>query len=199
MRKVIFICFNLLVMSMPLKSWSAEAGGYFGLGLGNTKVAHHKETVFLENPTLSKKASFDESNVSLKVFAGYWFDAHIGMEVSFQDLTQFKVSDQNSSQKLYGISSGSISMILRQDALGQEWFAKAGLIDWDVCNQSSCSSSIEHGQDFTYGAGVNLNLYDSADRVMRIEWEHSNLDSLYFKTLDIISLNIVFNFGGSPE
>ncbi len=189
--KYIFI----LVLLMPQYVTASDEGGYFGLGIGQAKADVYKSKIVTDYPTVSNKASIDNTNYGLRVFAGYWFDPYLGMELSMHDVPEFKATESGVRTDLFAMFNVGIFALARKEFGKHELFAKVGINSWEVCQSSGCDTKLDSGQGLAYGAGINLNLYDSKARMMRIEWEHSAIDSVYLKKLDVISINIVFNFG----
>ena len=54
--------------------------------------------------------------------------------------------------------------------------------------------TLESGQGLLYGAGFDVNIYSSKERIMRIEWEHHEFDQITLNSADTISVSAIFNF-----
>ena len=55
-------------------------------------------------------------------------------------------------------------------------------------------STLESGEGFLYGAGVNINIYNNKDRMLRVEWEHHEFDNITLDNVDTVSVSAIFQF-----
>ena len=195
MKHIIRIIMMVCVLAGASQAVKAEgASNYFGIGIGQGSVSHKQNSLATTYPTIPASADVEDSKFGLHLLMGSWFDEYLGLELTLQDIPNYKAKNNTAQFEIYGVENISVFVTTRKNVFGQEFFAKAGLSFWSICGNADCGDELESGQSLAYGAGVNVNIYDSNERMMRLEWEHTAIDSIYIDSLDIISLNIVFSY-----
>jgi opacity protein-like surface antigen len=169
----------------PLPSFHS----YIGVSGGQTTAKAQDSSVNLD---LNVNAG------SWKVFAGVGFYKFFGVEVSYADLGSFedevsgtKVSTDAKVYNLYLV--GSIPLLRRL-----RLFGKAGLTRWDTdFSIGGLNSTASSGSDWTYGAGLQVDLLSRV--ALRFEYERFKASPDVLSTnsdtrLDLVSAGIAFKF-----
>jgi OOP family OmpA-OmpF porin len=145
-----------------------ESGFYVGAGVGqfNVEIDNLDEA----QDTASE---FDSDDTSAKVFAGWRFNPYIGVELDYIDLggPEDNFENINIEAEISGIAPYLIGTL----PLGIfELFAQVGYYFYDVeINAQNLGSVDDSSEDFVYGAGAGLLLF-----------EHLNL-RLHYEIIDI--------------
>lgn len=141
-----------------------ESGLYLGAGVGqfNVKIDDAEDL----GQTVG---SFDSDDTSFKVFAGWRFSNFIGVELDYIDLgaPEDTVDDVRIKAEINGVAPYLIGTL----PLGPvELFAKAGYYFYDIkVNAESIGSRDDSSEDFVYGLGVGITLFEHLHA--RLEYE----------------------------
>ncbi|MBI4161072.1 MAG: outer membrane beta-barrel protein [Acidobacteria bacterium] len=149
--------------------------------------------------------SVDDSGTGWKIFGGYQFAKHFGVEGGFVDLdkTSFDgTSDGTGSLYSAGtVTSTSEANGLFAAAVGIlpvvknfSVFGKAGLMNWDgdttLSDSSGTLAGSDDGSDPMFGVGVEFRRGTMVS--LRAEWEQ--FSDILGTDVDLISGNILFRF-----
>ncbi len=165
---------------------------YFGFGvtssslkLNDTNIAsinNFNEAFALENNTLGGQA-----------FLGLQFDQHVALEVGYTDIGTININDGNTIQNFMDVSSSYLDGVLTQSISDRfNLFAQAGISYWNTNN--TLTDSAFEGTGVHYGAGMDINLFNNKDRMLRIKWENQTFDNVSIKSASSISASILFTF-----
>jgi OOP family OmpA-OmpF porin len=148
-----------------------DRGVYAGAGVGeyNVKI----DDVDDVGPVVD---DFDESDTSYKIYAGYRFNPYFALELDYMDLGKpesrvqgFPIQAKSEGWAPYAVGTLPLGMF--------ELFAKAGYmfydVDVDVGDDLNDFSSSDTGEDFVYGAGVGVNLFERLN--VRLEYEEIDI------------------------
>lgn len=141
-----------------------ESGLYLGAGAGqfNAKIDDVDELT-------DTVESFDDEDTSWKIFGGWRFARFFAVELDYIDLGKAEdtIGNINVATELDGFAPYLIGTL----PLGPvELFARAGYYFYDVkINGESLGSLDESNEDFTYGGGVGITLFEHLHA--RLEYE----------------------------
>ena len=143
---------TLLPLAMLGISSVAHAEGYIGLGLGEASVD-------IEGGVYS---SIDDSDTSVKLFAGKTFSPNLAFESGFIDFGETSLRDPSvdadfDANALYVAAIGTIPM----DQF--HVYGKAGVAHWQLdyavhYTTGTSYARSERGTDFLYGIGVGFDV-----------------------------------------
>ena len=161
----------LLILGVTPVFAENDSGLYLGAGVGrfNVKIDNVRDV----GTTVQ---SFDGDDTTFKVFAGWRFSKYIGVELAYMDLgaPSDSVNDLRVEAKINGVAPYVIGTL----PLGPvELFAKAGYYFYDIkINAESIRSLDDSRQDFAYGAGVGITLFEHLHT--RLEYEVIDISDL---------------------
>ena len=174
--RISFICLSGILLAMPAAVFAgADTGLYIGVGAGDA-------TLELDD------GSFDESDTAYKVFGGYNLGLvpmiDLAVEASYVDFG-------NPSSPLGNIEvSGIDAFGLAGFNLGPiGFFAKLGLISWDVDAVGGGGKFSDSGTDTAYGIGARFQVMSLS---VRAEYEVFDIDA--DADLSMLSVSAVFTF-----
>ena len=175
--RISFICLSSFFLAMPAVVFAGgDSGLYLGVGVGDATVEFDD-------------GSFDESDTAYKVFGGYNLGLvpmiDLAVEASYVDFG-------NPGSSLGNIEATGIDAFgLAGFNLGPiGFFAKLGLIDWDVDVVDSGGGKFsDSGTDTAYGIGARFQIMSIA---VRAEYEVFDIDA--DADLSMLSVSAVFTF-----
>ena len=148
-------------------------------------------------PDLITSGSVDGSDTGLKIFGGYQFNQHFGLELSWVDLGKAGYSGRFGALNVTGgtvETSGLNFSAVGTWPLGSNFalFGKIGFFAWESDASDVTGglpfSGTQDGSDVSYGIGASFNFTKNLS--MRAEWER-------FKAvgdIDLLSIGVVFKF-----
>lgn len=150
------------LLALSCACGAARASGwYLGAGAGSART-QDAATALVGN-------SFDDTDNGAKIFTGYFFNRHVGAELSYLDLGKFAgsfngVTTQETEVTAYDLTLvGSLPL-----PSGFALFGKIGAARWNVDTRTAASVS-KSGTGLSIGAGAQ---YDFGARFgVRVEWE----------------------------
>ena len=193
MRTIKLFAAAVLVLSGLVAASAAPAQGfYIGGSVGQSDFDDSNAI-----PDLITSGSVDGSDTGFKIFGGYQFNQHFGLELSWVDLGKASYSGRFGALNVTGGSvetSGLNFSAVGTLPLGSNFalFGKIGFFAWES-NASDVTggfpfSGTEDGSDVSYGIGASFNFTKNLS--MRAEWER-------FKAvgdIDLLSIGVVFKF-----
>ncbi len=162
---------------------------YLGGGIGNSE---------LKDDDLSDEfdsLDLDDDDNGFKVFLGYNLTRRLSVEAAYVDLGDFPFEGTISGSQSSGgeeIDGISLTPLVRMPVLPYlDLFAKGGLFTWDIERSTDAVADLssENSTDFTYGAGVDLNLWRPIG--VRGEWERYEMDDV---EVNMLSLDLMYHF-----
>ena len=156
---------------------TASAGGYGGIALGQASI---DDSARIHG---GGTAVVDENALGWKVFGGWMFTDHVGIEAGWADLGDMNeggVTDVETE----GFFAGAVGRLPIGEDSGFSLHARLGLYIWDQdINQDSYD-----GTDVTFGIGAKYRFTDLLG--VQIDWDR-------YKTkleTDMISVGLTLNF-----
>jgi hypothetical protein len=154
----------LALLSSVALAQENDTGLYLGAGVGRFDV--EIDDVDALGSTVE---SFDSDDTSWKIFAGWRFLPFLAVEVDYIDFgkPEDRIGDVDLEAELSGVAPYVIGTL----PLGPiELFAKAGYYFYDLeVSGRDVVSVDESDEDFVYGGGVGLTLFDHLHA--RLEYE----------------------------
>jgi OOP family OmpA-OmpF porin len=182
----------LLVMSGLFPAPQAWGQFYIGGSVGKSDFDDGNAV-----PDLITSGTVDGKDSGFKIFGGYQFNQHFGVEIAYVDLGKAKYSGTFGALPVTGGSvdtSGLNMSIVGTLPLNPsfELFGKVGLFAWEAKAHDTTGgvpfSGMDDGADVSFGIGVSFNI--SKNVSIRAEWERFNaVDSI-----DFLSLGVAFKF-----
>lgn len=185
---------SLLALSTLLAASQASAQGfYIGGSVGKSNFDDDNAV-----PDLITSGSVDGSDTGYKIFGGYQFNQHFGVELAWVDLGQAGYSGTFSGLPVTGgtvkTSGLNVSAVgtLPLGTSGFSLFGKAGLFAWESKANDITGglpfSGKEDGTDLSLGVGASYGFTKNLS--IRAEWER-------FKAvgdIDLLSVGLVYKF-----
>ena len=166
---------------------------YAGVGLVNSRYNTNDKQLSATFDT-GGTATYDSSNSSMAMFAGYRFDTYLALQLSYSDIGEIIQNDAALKQSLFGTDVVNISAVMTYPVTaGLGIFGKLGAFSWelDIADPADYSTS---GAGISYGAGLDYNLYGSNQRHLRLEWDHYDFNEIFIDSVDTATLSLVFQF-----
>jgi OOP family OmpA-OmpF porin len=190
MKTAISIALIGLAATVSTGAAAQDMGGYVGASVGQAKAKSFCDGFV--------GSGCDDKDTAWKVFGGYNFHRHFGVELGYTDLgdatatvgaTTFKFETKGIELTAVGIWPINERFSL---------FGKAGVYRWDL-DVSATAGLVdidENGTNFTYGFG--LHYYFRPNIAIRAEWQkykHVGESSTTGRSdLNMISAGVVFRF-----
>jgi OOP family OmpA-OmpF porin len=183
---------SALALSGLLAATQASAQAFVGASIGQSDV---DEDI---TAGLITSGSVDSKDNAFKVFGGYMFNRHFGVEGAYVDLGEVSYSGRFGSA---AVSGGKVEMTgFNVAALGSypvteafSVFGKIGLFIWEAEASDTTGgvpfSEKTDGTDISFGLGLNYQF--TRNLGVRAEWERFKLDEA---DADLISVGIVWRF-----
>ena len=164
---------------------------YLGIGLVQSDLSVNKNNVnanFTNN-----NSSLNNNGFGLEVLAGYKIDEFLAFEIGYTDIGDINSTENTVSLNLFSVDSLYINAKFNHNLSNNiDAFAKLGVSMWEV--YKDYDSTLESGEGLLYGAGLDINIYNNKDRVLRLEWEHHEFDNITLNDADTISASVIFHF-----
>lgn len=146
-----------------------ERGFYAGAGVGEYNVTI--DDIDDVGPIVD---DFDSDDTSFKVFAGYRLNPYFAVELDYIDLG--KPEAIVSGFPIQAKTDGFAPYVVGTLPLGIfELFAKAGYLFYDVDVDIDDAQVSDSGEDFVYGAGVGVVLFEHLN--LRLEYEEIDIEN----------------------
>lgn len=184
---------------------SSGGGFYFGLGIGLSQTdadGGDLEGDLTDAGNTIDNLEFDDASEAGKVFAGYYFTRHFGVEVGYSDLGEFESEIDSASatqaladdvEALHPVSPQGVyaAGVARVNLLLVSLIFKAGIYSWEGDVETSLPGGLsvddeQDGTDLMYGVGVGLPIVP-----IRVELERYEVDD---DSVDVLSASLVFHF-----
>jgi len=187
-----------------LSAGAAQAQGYIGLGLGQSKIPDQPPSSCAEfglpsNCTLSKK----DTDSAFRIFGGVRIGPNFALELGVVDLGKGQVNITSpvaatADFKVSGFDISGIGFMPFGSNFGG--MARAGLLSWtakpSVTGAGGTVSGSDNGVSLAFGLGLTYEF--SRQFGGRLEWQRfvkvGNSDSTGTTDIDFFSLNGVFRF-----
>ena len=190
---------NLLAVFLLLSTTSGYAGEgdfYFGLGVGKSQLQLNEPTL-INDYVLPSDSQFADSTTVFSLYGGFQLDEYMSLEMDF--LTGGDViatSSTTQSYKLFNTSSLAFTAMISTNISDNiSAFGRLGAVFWSISEGSMDNEvTINDSTDLTYGFGVDINLYGSAERQLRLQWNRYEYDGVYIKSSDTFTGSLLFLF-----
>jgi OOP family OmpA-OmpF porin len=183
---------SALALSGLLAATQASAQAFVGASIGQSDVDEDITAgLITSGPVDSKDNAF-------KVFGGYMFNRHFGVEGAYVDLGEVSYSGSFGSAAVNGgkvETTGFNVAALGSYPVTEEFsvFGKIGLFIWEAEASDTTGgvpfSEKTDGTDISFGLGLNYQF--TRNLGVRAEWERFKLDEA---DADLISVGIVWRF-----
>lgn len=183
---------SALALSGLLAATQASAQAFVGASIGQSDV---DEDI---TAGLVTSGSVDSKDNAFKVFGGYMFNRHFGVEGAYVDLGEVSYSGFFFGSPVTGgkvEATGFNVAALGSYPVTEEFsvFGKIGLFIWEAEASDTTGgvpfSAKTDGTDISFGLGVNYQF--TRNLGVRAEWERFKLDEA---DADLISVGIVWRF-----
>lgn len=192
MSKIRKIAAVLLVLSGLAAAPHALAQFYFGGSFGKSDLDSGNVV-----PDLITSGSVDGDDSGFKIYGGYQFNPHFGLEITYVDLGNARYSGNfgpatvtGGSLETTGANFSAVGTIPLNPAFSL--FGKLGFFVWEQKARDTTNglpfSGKDDGADLSLGLGANINLTRNVS--LRVEWERFEA----FDSIDFLSAGVLFRF-----
>ncbi|MFQ5545745.1 MAG: outer membrane beta-barrel protein [Acidiferrobacterales bacterium] len=167
-RHFLSIAIILLIVVITTPLARAQGGGWYAGGsLGS-----------------SDDDVLDQTSSGFKVFGGFQFTRHLGVEFALVDLGEFDSLGLPNALEQYGLAYEIVGIVPIGDR--GAFFGKVGFFDWSV---DFLSRTVDEGTDTTYGVGGE---YVPNKWGLRVELER--FTDVSGGDVDLFSIGAVYRF-----
>ena len=193
MRATKLLAAAVLVLSGLVATSQAFAQGfYIGGSVGQSDTDNSITSGLITSGTV------DGTDTGYKLFGGYQFNQHFGLELAYVDLGKVSYSGSSGAAPVTGgkvetsgINFSAVGTLPLNPSFAL--FGKIGVFVWDAkasdVTGGAPFSATDDGTDVSYGIGASFNITKNISA--RAEWERFKLDS---SDADLLSIGIVFRF-----
>lgn len=177
---------NVLATSGPYEHW------YFGFGIVTTDIQLNNDNLTSIN-NFSDQVTLENNTFGVQGFIGYQFDEHVALEWGFTDMGDININDGNTTQKFMSVSTSYLDAVLSQrinDSL--TLFTQGGIAYWDTVYEGNDNQT--NGTGLHFGAGMDINIFNNQDRMLRVKWEYLGADNILIGNTSSVSASILFTF-----
>lgn len=170
----------------------ASAQPFVGGSLGQSDIGHDITR------RLITSGSVDGKDTAFKLFTGYFFNEHLGVESAYVDLGEAIYSGRFSSDPVtdgkVGVTGFNIA-VLGSHPVGRDLsvFGKIGFFAWEwIATDTTAGlpfSTGDEGTDVSFGLGVGYGFTPAV--AVRAEWERFKFDDV---SADLFSVGLVWRF-----
>jgi len=178
------VCADIL-QAPPDNPW------YFGLGIGSSFPGFNKSNIANSFSAATTSSSYNNDDFTFNIYGGYFLDGLLAVEFGFTELGDAIATTNDTSSNLFKIYSIYVnSLMVHRYNKNAAIYTKVGAHFWDIGRNNG--SSLTTGTDLLLGTGVELNIYSSDNRVVRVGWTRYLLDKVYLDATDTVTLDLVF-------
>jgi OOP family OmpA-OmpF porin len=185
-----------LIFPVTGQTQSGWTGFYWGLGIGQSDFSYNQPEIVSTYDFLSDGSQFEENATTFEAFVGTQFDQYLGIEGIFSSVGDVIATSAGRKYKLFDVTTVAIVANL-SERFGESSriFGRFGVHLWDIAEPSGDLDTISSGTDLTYGLGVDINIYDSADRQLRVLWSHYEFDQIQLDESNTLTFSLLFGGG----
>jgi OOP family OmpA-OmpF porin len=189
---------TLLALGGLVAASQASAQGiYIGASAGTSNFDDDIATGLITSGTV------DTGSSGFKLFGGYQFGEHFGVELAYVDLgkadysgSYFGAPVTGGKVEIWGLNMSGVGILPLNSTFAV--FGKVGLFAWEAKAKDTTGgaqfSGYSSGADFSLGAGLSVRFTKNISA--RVEWERFGLTGADFDlgNADLLSLGIVYKF-----
>lgn len=189
----------LVAAALALSATQASAqGGYIGGSIGQSDIDDEITTGLING-----NQSVDGKDTAWKIFGGYMFNRHFGLEVAYVDLGELSYSGTFTEGSLtFPVTGGKVEVWgFNISAIGAlpvteqfSVFGKLGLFFWEAEANDTTGGrpffATDDGADLSFGVGLSFNF--TRNLGVRAEWEM--FDKVSDADASLISVGLLWRF-----
>jgi len=184
------LAFPTAGMAQGFSMTGPDSGWFVGGSIGQSKVD-------IDTSTFAPGATADDKDTSFRVFGGYQFNKHFGVELGYATLGEATVNEpgvvSTFEAKAFDLVAVGTLPINEQFSV----FGKLGMYKGDLDASDTTGASLsESSTDMTYGIGVQYNFNKNLG--IRAEWQQykalGNKDTIGESDVDVMSIGVVYRF-----
>lgn len=195
LTKIQHILATFLLLIATTVGHASEGDFYFGLGVGKSQLQLNEPTL-VNDYILQADSQFTDSTTVFSLYGGYQLDEYMSLEMDFTTGGDVTATSGTQSYKLFTTDSLAFTaMVSAKISDNISAFGRLGAVFWSISEGSMENAvTINDSTDLTYGFGVDINLYGSAERQFRIQWNRYEYDGVYIKNSDTFTGSLLFLF-----
>lgn len=188
----------IILLILSLNTSASNHSYYLGLGLGQSSFQLNESNIVADYASLSSASKFTDSASAFSFYGGIPLDEYLSLEFDFVLSGDISAREGSQKFKLFDVSTLAITAML-STAVSENTnlFGRLGAHMWDISESSGNLDTINNAVDISYGLGVDINIYGSRARQLRLQWNHYEYDGIYIDSNDILSISLLFNIGAN--
>ena len=176
---------------------ASAQGFYLGGSVGKSNIDSDITTGLITSGTVDGKSS------GYKIFVGYQFNDHFGVDFAYVDLGKATYSGSyygtpvaNGNVDVWGLNVSLVGTLPLNPSFAV--FGKVGLFAWEAKAKDVTGgvqfSDYANGADYSFGLGLSYSFTKNLSA--RVEWERFGLTGYYYDLghADLLSLGMVYKF-----
>ena len=195
MVKKFNILFSAALLWLSSSSVWAFGNDYLGIGMGSTDYQSGSGASAADYPDVSDRFGSDPDSSSFKLFYSSRVD---NLSLDFEWVSLGDISDDTAGNinGVYSADTWSITLGWHKRLDPRiRFFARLGIHAWEIAEFDDFDEVIESSTDLTYGLGADFDFGNPGKYMARIVWDHYEIDSDIVDSSDIVTLNLVYQWG----
>lgn len=192
-----YLTLSSVLILLSINSAAAYGPFYLSLGIGNSDFDLNEAGIVASYSALSNSSEFNDSSTAFSLYGAMQLDEYLSLEADLLIAGDVTAIEAGQVIKLFDVTTLAVTLALsRQFGERTRLFTRAGVHFWDISESFGDLNTINNATDITYGIGIDINLYGDRSRQFRIQWNHYEYDKVFINDSDILTLNLLFMFGG---
>lgn len=187
----------ILVALLWLSSTGVRAHGneYLGIGMGSTHYQSPSGNVASDYPDVSGPWDTEPGSSSFKLFYSTRVD-NLSLDLEFTGLGDINETAVGNINRLYSADTWSFTTGWHKQLTPRiRSFARLGIHAWEITDFVDRGEVIDKSTDLTYGLGADIDFRDPGSYLIRVGWDHYEVDSDIVDSSDVVTFNLVYQFG----
>lgn len=187
----------VLVALLWLSSTSVWAYGnvYLGIGMGSTEYQSGNGDPTSDYPNVSGRYGSEPDSSSFKLFYSSRVD-NLSLDLEYTSLGDISDTTAGNINGVYSADTWSFAVGWHKRLNPRiRFFARLGIHAWEITDFVDDDDVIDNSTDLTYGLGADFDFGDPGKYLARIGWDHYEIDSDIVDSSDIVTFNLVYQWG----
>lgn len=195
MVRMLHVSASIALLSLPSTGVWAYGNDYLGIGMGSTHYQSPGGDATSDYPDVLGPWETEPNSSSFKVFYSTRVD-NLSLDLEYAGLGDINDTAAGNINRVYSASTWSFTAGWHQQLTPRiRSFARLGIHAWEISDFVDRDDVIDKSTDLTYGLGADYDFRDPGSYLVRIGWDHYEIDSEIVDSSDILTLNLVYQFG----
>ena len=195
MVRILNIAVSVALLWLSSTSVWALHNEYLGIGMGSTDYQSGNGATASDYPNVSNGYGSEPDSSSLKLFYSIRVD---NLSLDFEAVSLGDISDSTAGNidGVYSVDTWVFAVSWHKRLNPRiRFFARIGVHNWEIYDFGSKDDVVDESNDLTYGLGADFDFGDPGKYLGRIVWDHYEIDSDIVDSSDILTFNLVYQWG----